>query len=70
MVLETLMTLVGRHFVDSADSKMEEFYNTFPIPGKGPDECPSGCIWRGRKLFVEKGEAVGQGGDTSMMLTP
>ena len=31
-------------------------------PGKGPDECLSGCLYREGGLAVEKGEAVGRGG--------
>ena len=36
---------------------------------KSPEECPSGCKLRGRGLAVEMGEAVGQGGGTSMTTT-
>ena len=36
---------------------------------KGPEECPSGCRWRGRGLDLGVGEAEGQGGGTSMMIT-
>ena len=31
-------------------------------PVKGTEECHSGCQWRGRRLAVDKEEALGHGG--------
>ena len=36
---------------------------------KGTEECPSGCLWRGRGLYVDMGEAMVRAGGTSLMIT-